>query len=111
MNDTTRILHALEFRPERSRQVWKNKHTGTEVTVLDLGVDDNGGFQGGCRRHTVTTNEKGPPGFRTTRKTYSLSTFIEHWEPTGTYLPVDEIEELTDEDKTPQRSHRERMYA
>lgn len=79
-------LRSLSFRPERSRPVYRNKHTGAEVTVLDLGVDDRGGFQGGCRQHTVLTDEPGPPGYRGARNPMPLWSFLEHWESTGRWV-------------------------
>jgi hypothetical protein len=87
-SDVDAVLRGLTFRRERSRPVFRNKHTGTEVVVLDLAVDDRGGFQGGCRQFTVVTDEAGPPGYKT-RGPYSLDSFVQHWEPTGEHVPVD----------------------
>jgi hypothetical protein len=87
-SDVDEVLRGLTFRRERSRPVFRNKHTGTEVVVLDLAVDDRGGFQGGCRQFTVVTDEPGPPGYKT-RGPYSLDSFVQHWEPTGEHVPVD----------------------
>jgi hypothetical protein len=87
-SDVDAVLRGLTFRRERSRPVFRNKHTGTEVVVLDLAVDDRGGFQGGCRQFTVVTDEPGPPGYKT-RGPYSLDSFVQHWEPTGEHVPVD----------------------
>ena len=82
----------LSFRMERSRPIWRNKHTGKEVRVLDLAVDDQGVFQGGCKRFVVVTDEPNPPGppspgQRDTRG-WSLDQWLLHWEPTGSYDPV-----------------------
>lgn len=88
-------IRKLEFRPERSRPIWRNRHTGTEVVVKDLDVDEHGGFQGGCVRFVVITNEPPPPGPICVRgwdgQRYSLQTFLEHWEPTGKYVEYDEF--------------------
>lgn len=83
-------IRRLEFRPERSRPVWRNVHTGTEITVLDLVVNDNGGFHGGCRQFVVVTDEEPPPGPPSPRRSagreHPLWAFVEHWEPTGEYV-------------------------
>lgn len=89
--DLTRAIQRLEFRFERSRPIWRNRHTGKEVRVLDLAVDDNGGFQGGCRQFVVLTDEQPPPGPRSYQpwqgRRYALWAFLENWEPTGRYVP------------------------
>lgn len=103
MSDTSSKLRALSFRPERSRPVWRNVHTGTETVVTDIAVNDHGGFQGGCRQHVVITDEPGPPGpppvpdARRDRdrgprghNVHSLWSFLEHWEPAGRYVDVGE---------------------
>lgn len=87
-----KALSGLSFLMERSRPIWRNTHTGKEVRVLDLAVDDDGGFQGGCRRFVVVTDEPLPPGpprpgQRDTRA-WSLDQWLLHWEPTGRYDPV-----------------------
>jgi hypothetical protein len=91
------VLRSLAFRPERSRPVFRNRHTGREVVVEDLAVNDHGGFQGGCRQHIVITNEEPPPGLpaptlrdrRGVRghNVHGLWAWVEHWEPTGRYVP------------------------
>lgn len=91
----TKSVRALEFRRERSRPVWRNQHTGTEVVVLNIGTDDRGGFQGGVRRFTVTTDEPPPPGPPSIRAwnghDYGLEEFLKHWEPTGEVVPIDQV--------------------
>lgn len=84
-------IRDLFFRPERSRPVYRNKHTGTEVTVVDLAVNERGGFQGGCRQFVVVTDEDFPPPMRGRGRVWALWSFVEHWEPTGAWIPVDEV--------------------
>ncbi len=87
-------VEKLMFRPDGPRPVWRNKHTGKEAVVLDLTVDDNGGFQGGCRRFVVVIDEDGLPWKPTPdsgearpaypgKRRFSVTRFLEHWEPTG----------------------------
>jgi hypothetical protein len=85
-------IRALSFREERSRPVWRNRHTDREVVVKDIAVDDNGGFQGGCRRFVVITNEDGPPGYPFGPRAYELERWLEHWEPTGAHVAVADID-------------------
>lgn len=107
-------LSNLCFRPERSRPIWRNRHTGTEVTVVDLAVNDHGGFQGGCRQHVVITDEPGPPGPPSPRdlsgrgprgaNVYPLWSWLEHWEPTGRYVDWNAEAEPTPEQRWRQRA-------
>lgn len=95
-DDMATLVRDLGFRPERSRPVWRNKHTGTEVVVKDLAINDHGGFQGGCRQHVVITDEAPPPGppspppprNRGPRgaNVYALDTWLRNWEPVGRYI-------------------------
>lgn len=97
LNDLSKKLLALESRPERSRPIWRNIHTGKEVAVRDLVVNDDGGFQGGCRHFVVLLDEPPPPGPPHPNlrgwpgKEWGLGGFLEHWEPTGKFKAVDEL--------------------
>lgn len=103
---TEEKLTRLIFRPERSRQVWRNVHVDTRTIVTDLKVNDHGGFQGGCRQFVVVTNEPGPPGpppvpdQRRMRDlgprghhVHPLWSWLQHWEPTGEFVAVEELDE------------------
>lgn len=95
----TALVRDLTFRPERSRPVYRNKHTGASTVVVDLAINDHGGFQGGCRQFVVITNEPprpGPPAppapMRRTHgprgaNVHALWSFLQHWEPTGDRVP------------------------
>lgn len=95
------VITKLCFRPERSRPIWRNVHTGKEVVVMDLAINDHGGFQGGCRQFVVVTDEPPPPGpplpppIRSKgplgANVYALWSFLQHWEPTGEYRPNDQL--------------------
>lgn len=103
VDQVSKLIHALSYRPERSRPVWRNRHTGKEAVVVDLFVDDNGGFQGGCRRFVVQTDEALPPGppapprkGRRNARCHDLASWLLHWEPVGRWVdwprPVDEVQ-------------------
>lgn len=98
MNELAQLLRRLEFRPERSRPVWRNRHTGVTATVRSVGVDGRGGFQGGCTQFVVYLHEPplpGPanhPGHGYRGRPWPLWSFLEHHEPTGEYVDVDGLE-------------------
>lgn len=104
MDRTSALITALAFRPERNRPVWRNRHTGAETVIVDLAVNDHGGFQGGCRQHVVVTNQEGPPGPPPVpdarrrdsgprgHNVHPLWSFLVHWEPTGHYVDWPEQE-------------------
>lgn len=107
-------LARLQFRPERSRPVWRNRNTGRTVIVRSLGVDGRGGFQGGCTQFVVYLHEPplpgpaNPPGEEYRGRPWSLWSFLEHHEPAGEHVDVAELDLPVEET---QPHYRRTMFA
>lgn len=99
MNELAQLLSQLEFRPERLRPVWRNRHTGETVVVRGLGVDGRGGFQSGLTQFVVYLHEPplpgppDPPPYHVWRgRAWPLWSFLEHHEPACEHVDVGELD-------------------
>lgn len=90
--DFIKELSELTFQLGRSRPVWRNFNTGAEIIVLDLVVDENGGFKGGCRRFAVDVIPQKAETYRPPlERRLSIDALFRYWAPTGDHVKVEDL--------------------